>query len=68
MSDASLFVGEEEGMLSDSCLVGVSSARLLILIGLLSLSSFKMRESNWSLGSQCPLRSLVSRRPRRFRR
>lgn len=28
------------------------SACLLILIGLLSLSSFKMRESNWSLGSQ----------------
>ena len=27
MSDASLFVGEEEGMLSDSCLVGVSRAR-----------------------------------------
>ena len=44
------------------------SACLLILIGLLSLSSFKMRESNWSLGSQYPLRSLVSRRPRRFRR
>ena len=27
MPDTSLFVGEEEGVLSDSCLVGVSRAR-----------------------------------------